>query len=202
MSRQQRAKPESRPSRGAALAQMRALAHPLRLRILELFADQPRTTKQVAEFLGEPPTRLYHHVAALERAGLLRLVETRKKRGTVERWYEAAARTLENVVISRKAARKPTESAARRAVAMAVLEQSRQEVVAAMHRSGEEPAAITRLVIVAPRARVAELRRRLSELVAEIQRDFGIEQGEALPADQERWALTMTFTPILPRQRT
>ena len=37
---------------------------------MELFAEAPRTTKQVAELLGEPPTRLYHHVAALERAGL------------------------------------------------------------------------------------------------------------------------------------
>src|SRR5438105_13337960 len=85
---------DPRAPRVPELAQMRALAHPLRLRIMELFAGQPRTTKQVAELLGEPPTRLYHHVAALERAGLSRLTETRKKRGTLERWHEAAARSL------------------------------------------------------------------------------------------------------------
>lgn len=197
MSRQSR--PDSE-SRSAALAQMRALAHPLRLRILELFAEQPRTTMQVAELLGEPPTRLYHHVAALERAGLLRLVETRKKRGTVERWYEAVARTFDNVVGSRRSARTPKEAAARRTVVLSVLEQSRQEVVAAMHRSGEEPAAIARLVIVAPRARITEVRRRLYEVVQDVQREFAGEQDSELPPDQERWALTMTFTPIRPRR--
>ena len=50
----------------AGLEQMRALSHPLRLRLLELFAERPRTTKQAAEALGEPTTKLYHHVAAHE----------------------------------------------------------------------------------------------------------------------------------------
>src|SRR5438874_10330090 len=82
------------PPLNPGIAEMRALAHPLRLRLLELFAEQPRTTKQVAELLDQPPTRLYHHVAALERAGLLRLTETRKNRGTTEKWYEAVARSI------------------------------------------------------------------------------------------------------------
>src|SRR3954468_24369892 len=83
------------PELQANVAELRALAHPLRLRILELFAEAPRTTKQVAEMLGQPPTRLYHHVAALERAGLLVLKETRPNRGVVEKWYEAVARQMQ-----------------------------------------------------------------------------------------------------------
>src|SRR3954469_553299 len=83
------------PPLAPSVAEMRALAHPLRLRILELFAEAPRTTKQVADMLGQPPTRLYHHVAALERAGLLVLKETRPNRGVVEKWYEAVARQME-----------------------------------------------------------------------------------------------------------
>src|SRR6478736_3180843 len=88
-----------------SVAEMRALAHPLRLRILEVFIERPRTTKQVADLLGEPPTRLYHHVAALERAGLLRLTETRKNRGTTEKWYEAAARTMGSSMPARSTGR-------------------------------------------------------------------------------------------------
>lgn len=72
--------------------QVRALTAPLRRRILEVLARQPMTTKQVAERLGQPPTRLYHHVAALEAAGLIELVEERRKRGTVERYYQSIAR--------------------------------------------------------------------------------------------------------------
>src|SRR5436305_2339439 len=81
-------KKEESTSRPAGLEQMRALSHPLRLRLLELFAERPRTTKQAAEALGEPTTKLYHHVAALERAGLVRLRETRQNRGTTEKYFE------------------------------------------------------------------------------------------------------------------
>ncbi|MEE8077473.1 MAG: helix-turn-helix domain-containing protein [Pseudomonadales bacterium] len=75
------------------LDQVKALAHPLRMRIIEtLAASEPMTTKQVAESLGEKPTRLYHHVALLEKAGLIRLTHTRQNRGTTEKYYEAIAR--------------------------------------------------------------------------------------------------------------
>src|SRR5262245_56956537 len=77
----------------ANLAQMKVLADPRRIRILELL-DVERTTKQVAEILGEPPTRLYHHVAALARVGLVRLARTRQSRGAVEKYYVAVARAF------------------------------------------------------------------------------------------------------------
>src|SRR5215475_958756 len=81
------------------LDQVRALADPLRLRIVEAFSEKPMTTKQVAALLGEKPTRLYHHVETLERAGLIRLVETRRNRGTVEKYYRAVA---EGFMVDRK----------------------------------------------------------------------------------------------------
>ncbi|MDH4125868.1 MAG: helix-turn-helix domain-containing protein [Gammaproteobacteria bacterium] len=75
------------------IEQVKALAHPLRMRIIEaLAASEPMTTKQVAASLGEKPTRLYHHVGLLEKAGLIRLMHTRKNRGTTEKYYEAIAR--------------------------------------------------------------------------------------------------------------
>jgi DNA-binding transcriptional ArsR family regulator len=75
------------------LEQIKVLADPLRIRILEALS-QERTTKQVAEMLGEKPTKLYHHVAALERVGLIALSRTRQNRGTVEKYYLAVARTF------------------------------------------------------------------------------------------------------------
>jgi DNA-binding transcriptional ArsR family regulator len=75
------------------LEQIRVLADPLRLRILEAFCEE-RTTKQVAEQLGERPTKLYHHVEALERVGLVRLTRTRPNRGTLEKYYLAVARSF------------------------------------------------------------------------------------------------------------
>jgi DNA-binding transcriptional ArsR family regulator len=77
----------------ANLEQMKVLANPRRIRILELLGEE-RTTKQVAEILGEPPTRLYHHVAALARVGLIRLARTRQSRGALEKYYVAVAKAF------------------------------------------------------------------------------------------------------------
>src|SRR5437764_14850940 len=116
MAHKRRSSGPGAPHLESNVAELRALAHPLRLRIMELFAEGPKTTKRVAELLGEPPTRLYHHVAALERAGLLHLKETRKNRGTVEKWYEAISRTLGS---GQGGGRKRAgDSASRRALAM------------------------------------------------------------------------------------
>lgn len=85
----------SEPYRVRRLDQMRALAHPLRLQLLEIFAAEECTTKQAALHLGERPTRLYHHVAALERAGLIQLQRTQPNRGTTEKYYKAVSPFLE-----------------------------------------------------------------------------------------------------------
>ena len=70
--------------------EVHALADPLRLDLLRAFGT-PRSPKAAAELLGVPTTRVYHHVDVLERAGLIRVVETRQVRGTVERHYRAVA---------------------------------------------------------------------------------------------------------------
>ena len=80
-----------RGSYGDRSVQIRALADPLRLKILGALSGVPRTTKQVAEVLGEKPTKLYHHVEALTRVGLVRLTETRPNRGTTEKYFQAVA---------------------------------------------------------------------------------------------------------------
>lgn len=63
--------------------------------MLQEFAQGPLTTKQVADRLGEKPTRLYNHARALERAGLVRLVRTAQNRGTTERYLEAVGSRFE-----------------------------------------------------------------------------------------------------------
>ena len=186
-------------------AELRALAHPLRLRLMELFAETPRTTKQVADLLGEPPTRLYHHVAALERAGLLHLKETRRNRGTTEKWFEATSRmtTMSDVRPRAVGSGTKLESAARRALAMSVLTQSRQEMVAAMAIRGHERPILGRVVIVAAPAQLEKLRQRLFNTINEIRKAFeGEDQAASAEGDVERWALTLTFAPVSPSPRS
>ncbi len=73
-------------------AQIKALANPLRQSILEAMIAEPITTKQVSVQLREKPTKLYHHVNTLEKAGLIGLIRTQQKRGTTEKYFQAVAR--------------------------------------------------------------------------------------------------------------
>src|SRR5437868_6579419 len=149
-----RAKPASVVHAG--VAELRALAHPLRIRILEMFAEQPRTTMQIAAVLGQPPTRLYHHVNALEKAGLLRVKETRANRGTIEKYYEPAAVGFASTGADRSA----RSRSARAALATAALDQSRAEVAAALSRELRTKPLVARLGVVGKTARIETVRKR------------------------------------------
>jgi predicted transcriptional regulator len=84
------------------MEQLKALTDPLRQELLDRFSNEPMTTKQVADLLGQKPHKLYHHVDVLEQAGLIRLVRTQQNRGTVEKYYEAVARrfTVDHKLLS------------------------------------------------------------------------------------------------------
>lgn len=77
------------------LEQIRLLSDPFKLKLIQAFAEAAKTTKQVAAELDERVTKLYRHVDALFDAGLLEVVDEKKKRGTVERTFQAIARKFE-----------------------------------------------------------------------------------------------------------
>jgi DNA-binding transcriptional ArsR family regulator len=63
---------------------------PLRQAVLELLRS-PASASQVAAVLGESRQRVNYHVRALERGGLVELVEERQRRGCTERVVRATA---------------------------------------------------------------------------------------------------------------
>jgi DNA-binding transcriptional ArsR family regulator len=76
------------------LEQLRVLADPLRMRILNNLFQEPLTVKQVADRLELPATKLYYHVSELERIGLVKVVKTRVKSGIVEKYFQTVAGTI------------------------------------------------------------------------------------------------------------
>jgi DNA-binding transcriptional ArsR family regulator len=69
----------------------KALADPLRIRLLEWLAEAPRSARQLADCAGLPADRLYYHLGQLEQAGLIEVAEYRPlARGKVERIYAPA----------------------------------------------------------------------------------------------------------------
>jgi DNA-binding transcriptional ArsR family regulator len=71
-------------------AELRGLAHPLRLRILDLLGDEPSTSSILARRLGESTGATSYHLRALERAGW---IEEDTDRGSGrERWWRRVTR--------------------------------------------------------------------------------------------------------------
>jgi DNA-binding transcriptional ArsR family regulator len=114
------------------LTQVRALAHPLRLRLIELFASGPLTAKQAAQKLGQPPTRLYHHVATLERAGLLRLTRTRAVRGATEKYFTLSRQSLRSVGRDGSDTMRQATTRDRTAISVTLFDRARGELVRAL----------------------------------------------------------------------
>lgn len=61
--------------------------------IMTMLAERPATTKQLAEALDRPKGTVGHHLKALEEAGLIAVVRTRKVRAITEKYYGRLART-------------------------------------------------------------------------------------------------------------
>jgi DNA-binding transcriptional ArsR family regulator/GNAT superfamily N-acetyltransferase len=86
--------PEPEPKPEATLAETRALAHPLRLRIIRLLYDRSLTNRELARALGEHPATVLHHVRTLLRNGFIAAEpERRGPRGTIEKPYRSTGRS-------------------------------------------------------------------------------------------------------------
>lgn len=84
----------AQPGATELTAKARALASPLRWRILRLCLHEPRTNKELAEALGMNPGSMHHHVQSLVDVGFLVAEEPRTgARGAKEIPYRAPGLT-------------------------------------------------------------------------------------------------------------
>jgi DNA-binding transcriptional ArsR family regulator len=181
------------------LAQIRALADPLRLRILGALSGPPRTTKQVAGVLGEKPTKLYHHVAALERVGLVRLKQTRGVRGATEKYYQAVAARFQvaAAALSTPPGR-PEAPPDVRAMLESILDTARDELLAnlrpdATPRPGPADAPLlARVVVRGSRRKIQAVHRRVLRWIEQLR--AAEPQGPPEEGDLS-YALTVVFSP-------
>jgi DNA-binding transcriptional ArsR family regulator len=72
--------------------QLRALADDLRMKIVVRLRERAASTTELARELELPKGTVGHHVKVLERAGLIRVVRTRKVRALTEKYYGRVAR--------------------------------------------------------------------------------------------------------------
>ncbi|MEA2279261.1 MAG: hypothetical protein QOC78_4221 [Solirubrobacteraceae bacterium] len=70
---------------------LKALGHPLRLRILEVIAERGEASPlEVARTLEQPLGTVSHHTRVLRDLGYIELTRTEPRRGAVEHFYRAA----------------------------------------------------------------------------------------------------------------
>lgn len=80
--------------RPATAAEARALAHPLRIRILRLCLDAALTNRELADRLGQDPATVLHHVRTLVRTGFLAPDQERRgRRGAREIPYRSTGKS-------------------------------------------------------------------------------------------------------------
>jgi DNA-binding transcriptional ArsR family regulator len=76
----------------SSAAELQAMGDSLRSTILDLVLERAATVRELASTVGRPKSTVAHHVSVLVRAGLLRVVRTRRVRAIDERYYGRTAR--------------------------------------------------------------------------------------------------------------
>jgi DNA-binding transcriptional ArsR family regulator len=71
---------------------VKALSHPLRVRILALLQERTASPRELAEWLDATLGTVSYHVRALHEFGLIELVRTTQVRGAIAHHYRAKAR--------------------------------------------------------------------------------------------------------------
>jgi DNA-binding transcriptional ArsR family regulator len=162
----------------------------LRVAIFRLLREREQTVKELCDELGESSTRLYYHVGELERVGLVRLVRTETRSGTVHKYYRSVSLFL-NVPTSllHDDSGSPEQEAAVDWFC-SMLENSVLDVRQAFSSAGPDfdrnLTFVTRNYIRTTPERAREFVRKLEEL-----------QEELLNADDEDASFRITFTASL-----
>jgi DNA-binding transcriptional ArsR family regulator len=79
------------PSETARAKRLSALSHPTRLNVLTMAESVPISASEAALALGEPLGTVAYHFRVLHTAGLIELVETERRRGSIESFYQATS---------------------------------------------------------------------------------------------------------------
>lgn len=147
-----------RSKREATPEEFKALAHPLRLRILRLCLDDALTNKQIADRLGQNPATVLHHVRLLARTGFLEAEAPRTgNRGALERPYRATGKSWQLSLERQPPGRQL-------AADLAVVDALREEMAEAGH---DGIVLTTRLGLVLSDEAADELRARLEAIIDE-----------------------------------
>lgn len=161
----------------------KALAHPLRTRILAALEDRTASPSELADELGAPLGVVSYHVRRLAALRFLKLVKRVPRRGAVEHYYTAVAGP--RITNSAWGA---TPTIVKQATVGAALDEIGTQVSAAASDGGFEQAEahISRSPVVVDRKGWKALARELDSLIPRIQKIEAESQKRLASTDSER----------------
>lgn len=76
--------------------EIKAISDPYRFKIITTFSSfrDGATATQIAEKLGEVPSKVYYHIKKLEKVGIIKVVNTEIINGIVAKYYKPTAETF------------------------------------------------------------------------------------------------------------
>lgn len=180
---------------------LRLVSDPVRGKVLELLGMKEMSTSGVAAAMGDDaPGNLYYHVHRLLEAGLIRLVRTEPRRGTVEKFYRAAAKFFAVkpeivVAMGSDPATQDDVMAATRSVVEGALHEFSTSVARGLFSAATDrvPPVVAGIRIRGSEARLRELGERIERWVTEVSGE-----GDDGGAKVEYAGLVMFFPTELP----
>jgi DNA-binding transcriptional ArsR family regulator len=158
---------DGEPARQATAEEAKALAHPVRIRILQVLRGQSKTNKEIAETLGTTPGATLHHINLLAEQGFIEAQGERiGRRGAREVPYSATGKTT---VLSFQE-NTPTALNVRSAILQSAFDS--YAAASEVDRFGE-----TSITLHLTPERLAEFRQKLQTLVAEYKNDAAVDSS-------------------------
>lgn len=170
---------------------VKALAHPLRLRILSVLEERTASPKEIAQEVDAPLTHVSYHVRQLAELGVIKLVRTTQVRGAIEHHYKLEAHPR----ISDEAWRQAPEIA-KQALVGAVLGQVSAQVNAAAVEGGfsRDGAHLSRMPLELDDQGWREASRALERVVSELE---GIQESARSRAKKHTSAATSVMVVLM-----
>jgi DNA-binding transcriptional ArsR family regulator len=160
----------------------KALAHPLRLRILGVLEERVASPKEIALELGASLGVVSYHVRMLSTSGFLELVGTQPRRGATEHYYRAVSRP---VVTSEVWEQMP--DIVKEELVGATLAKVSAHVNAAARTGGfdRRDAHLTRSPLVLDEQGFAQVAAKLDKLLADLERIAGAAERRLKRSDHQ-----------------
>jgi len=106
---------------------MKAMAHPMRVRILAYMNDRPWSPNELSEELAEGLSQVSYHVKVLKDFELIEMTKTEPRRGAVEHYYRAIKRAYMPSSVT-----KQFPKSSQRMMFVDTMEDANQDIVASL----------------------------------------------------------------------